>query len=507
MFQPIVLQPQLIHAFSRLIADKLGFHLREQSHTAFWQKVLLRVKALGLSSVEAYYQLLNSSYQPVTENSEWRELINFLSITESYFFRDQGQFALLRTHVLPELIAHKQKLTVEGSAKERSLKIWSAGCATGEEAYSLAILLKELIPADEDWSLFILGTDINQAALAQAQRGVYSDWSFRSVQAETQKKYFQPHHQGWKIISDIAKLVTFRLDNLVGITATDFENHISNLDLIICRNVFIYFNPDAINLTLQCFYQALSPGGYLLTGHTELHGHKHHQFKVKAFSQSVVYQREANSAPGTSTILPELNILSLKPEKNLQLAVPKERSSSQPIASRLEPERADITVLETIIERIKRKAYADAIAQAKQLVAQNIYPFRAYCLLAEAYANLGQHASAVAACQQAFQYDPLAVEPLYLLAQVAQEQGDLERAKSLLKRVIYLAPSSTFAYFELGCLYEQQGNLEKAQRNWRSSLNDLKRLAGETIVDGCKDLTASKLLMAIEQKLSQEAFT
>lgn len=510
MLQPVVLQPHLIDAFKRLIADKLGFHLREQSQAIFWQRVLQRVQVLSLPSLEAYYQLLSSNHQPITENPEWRELISFLSVTESYFFRDQGQFSLLRNQILPELIAWKQKLASEGRTQERSLKIWSAGCATGEEAYSIAILLKELIPAEEEWALSIIGTDFNQAALLQAQRGVYSDWSFRSVHSAIQKKYFQQYRREWKISPDIAKLVTFRLDNLVSNNHYSSEPDITNIDLIICRNVFIYFDAKAIDQTLERFHQALSPGGYLMTGHTELHGHRNHPFKIKSFSESVIYQRAFGEslkpviAPQSSHISPLIY-----PQKvtTLSTSCPTACTSLSTKPDHTELNSEGIAVLEDIITLLKQKFYGSAIAQAKQLISQNLYPFRAYCLLAEAYANLGQHVQAIQACQQAFQYDPLAIEPLYLLAQIAQDQGEVENAKSILKRVIYLAPTSIFAYFELGCLYEQQGNLEKARRNWQSSLNGLKQLTGETMIDGCKDLTASELRLVIESKLNQEACT
>lgn len=504
MLQSLALQPQLIDAFSRLIADHLGFHLREQSRSTFWQRVLQRVRALGLPSVEAYYHLLNVSHQSIVENPEWRELISLLSVTESYFFRDEGQFSLVKSHILPELIARKQKLAAMGHPEGRSLKLWSAGCATGEEAYSLAILLKQLIPDYEDWTIAIVGTDINQTALLQAQRGIYSDWSFRSIQPDIQEQYFKYHYQGWRITTDVSKLVTFKLDNLVHCDHIEAQSSLSNIDLILCRNVFIYFDADAIARVLERFYCALSPGSYLMTGHTELHGQKYDRFKLKIFSESVVYQREIETIPSSLKPLP-------KPNKNFSFRPPifnKSDAEGSPGLKDLESSTTDINegaiLLEAAIVSLNHKDYTSAIAQAKRLITQDLYPLRAYCLLAEAHANLGQYEKAMQACQQAFEYDPLAAEPIYLLAQIAQEQGDLESAKALLKRIIYLVPTSAFAYFELGCLYEQQGNLAKAQRNWQSSLNGLKNVSGETMIDGCRGLIAKELQGVIEQKMSQE---
>jgi len=515
LLKVIELQPQLIDAFSQLIANTLGFQLREQTRNAFWQKVVGRVKALGLPSIAAYHHLLQANGSNALDDPEWREIINFLSVTESYFFRDQGQFSLIKNHVLPELIARKRRLARQGAPGPRSLRLWSAGCATGEEAYSLAILLKELIPSDEEWTITVLGTDINWAALFQAQRGVYNTWSFRSVQSEILNKYFHPYQQNWMINPDLRSLVYFQVDNLLQNSPISSSSYSECVDLIICRNVFIYFTPDAITQVLNRFNQSLSPGGYLITGHTELHGRNYLPFQVKTFPESTVYQRAEETIPAIHPIFP---INYHCPETSI--SAPK---LSQPCLNSLEPvqviDHASETAvvepdleainnatsnLELLMALLERKAYTDAIAQAQLCITQNQAVFQAYCVLAEVYANLGQYEQATQACEQALQLDPLGVEPLYLLAHVAQEQHDLERAKTLLKRVIYLLPTAILAYFELGCLYAQQGNLKKAQRNWRLTWKELSRLSEDSIINGSRGLTVAELKMAVEQRLNPE---
>ncbi len=493
--QPISTQP-----FVDLIAATLGLRVREQEENALGHKLLQRIHALGLPSLEVYYQLLMTGHEAVVQDAEWLQLINALTINESYFFRDQGQFALLRQRVLPELIQAKQ---LSGLHPHRTLRVWSAGCSTGEEAYSLAILLKELIPAEQTWKVMVLGTDINESSLAQAKQGIYSNWSFRSVNPDIQKKYFQPHGQGWEVIPEIRSLVTFQLGNLVqdGCPQGQFKLH--QFDLILCRNVFIYFNPTAIATVLEHFYHALVPKGYLITGHTELHGQNLGQFQIRTFPESVLYQRPRTAslealplqAPSSSSLveLPKLLPPSPKPANLPPQVAPRE-------AEQLPSEADSIRELKQLI---RSKAYARAIEIARQLIERSPHCFQAYYFMAEAYANSGDYPNAVQTCQKVLELSPFAVEPIYLLAQISQERGDLEQARKLLRQVIYLVPSSVYAYFELGCLYEQQGNMARAYRNWQSALEGLQQLEFDATVDFQARITAAELQAVLEQKLNQ----
>ncbi|HEY9664489.1 MAG TPA: CheR family methyltransferase, partial [Allocoleopsis sp.] len=158
------------------IATTLGIRIRDSDRTLIWQRILTRVKVLGLPSAEAYHRFLAIKSQSIAWEAEWRELVNLLTVTESYFFRDQGQFGLLRHRIVAELI-QRQRQACESTPYHRpQLRVWSAGCSTGEEAYSLAILLKELIPDNSAWDIRVLGTDVNGAALERAKRGLYNDW-------------------------------------------------------------------------------------------------------------------------------------------------------------------------------------------------------------------------------------------------------------------------------------------------------------------------------------------
>lgn len=277
----------LSQLFIQLIATHTGLQIRPQDQTALLQKILTRMKAIKLAVPEKYYQLLANNSQE--SQNEWRELVMLLTINESYFMRDKGQFSLLEKVIFPELIEHKRKLQKALGIKP-TLRIWSAGCSTGEEPYSLAIILKQLIPDWERWEILVLGTDINEKAIEKAQHGIYSNWSFRLVDPELQKRYFNRHALEWEIDKKLRQYVNFSCVNLASDNYPDIAQNIYNMDLIMCRNVFVYFEAKYISLVLKKFSKTLRPGGYLMTGHAEVHGQIMNEFKVKIFPESIVYQ-------------------------------------------------------------------------------------------------------------------------------------------------------------------------------------------------------------------------
>jgi chemotaxis protein methyltransferase CheR len=271
----------LREAFIRLIAKQTGLEIRERDKTALSEKIILRMKALKLEIPETYYHLLTVSTPE--SRQEWEQLAILLTNIESYFFRDKDQFALLRDRILPELIERKQN--------NKTIRICSTGCSSGEEPYSLAILLKELLPELEQWNLTIIGIDINQEALQKAKKGIYRPWSFRRVDREIVQRYFQLKNDEYHIDASIKQMVTFKILNLVNDIFPIPNSELSEFDLIVCRNVFIYFDSPAIEQVLNKFYNALQNFGYLITGHAELYGQNLSQFQTKVFPESVVYQR------------------------------------------------------------------------------------------------------------------------------------------------------------------------------------------------------------------------
>jgi chemotaxis protein methyltransferase CheR len=213
-----------------------------------------------------------------------------LTIGESHFFRSQTQFEALRAGILPQLIAARRD--------SRRLRVWSAGCATGQEPYSLAIDLERLLPSIDDWDVLILATDISSPALASGQRGLYRQWSFREVPEDIRRAYFIDHGDRLEVIPRIRQRVTFAPLNL----ATDrYPSLLSNtveIDLILCRNVLIYFSQAVAAEILGRLGDALSDGGWLMLGPAEAGYARQVGLVPKRVSGALVHQRERPTITG-----------------------------------------------------------------------------------------------------------------------------------------------------------------------------------------------------------------
>lgn len=547
----------LIQDFIKLISSYTGLQIRIQDRETLCKKIWLRIKILKLNSPEAYYQLLNSNSE--ASEKEWRELELQLTTVETYFFRDRGQFSLLRNQILPELIEQRQQ--------ERSLRIWSAGCSTGEEPYSLAILIKELLPNYQDWNIFILGTDLNIEVLEKAKRGIYNPWSFRMVDNNLKNNYFLPYKNELKIDEKIRKMVTYHYGNLVNDFYPSSLNDIHSMDLIVCRNVFIYFDNISIASVLKKFYHTLNPGGYLLAGHTELHGQDLGQLQSVIFPESVIYKRSKNpqklsrlyasnlpknlenqpknaqhdwmpdekidtkefsfsihpqnqipQIPNTilnthplsvlppnvstpTTSYPSQNTQSGPNQPIITSATLPQTQSAHTITAKNYQEATQYKILIEAEKLFQQEAYPEAIKKAEEAIILHPSNFGAYSLLARAYANIGEYTKANHYCQQALALDSFSVVPYYVLAHLAEEQGNIEQAKMFLKRIIYLAPFSIAAYLELGSIYEQEGDNHRAQKMRHTALELLQQLPTSTVIEQQGGMTADELLVYVKKLL------
>lgn len=339
---------------------------------------------------------------------------------ETYFFRDKGQFDLLRLRLLPELIERRHKT--------KTLRLWSAGCSSGEEPYSLAILIDLLLPKRDDWKIFILGSDINPDLLQKAQQGHYRKWSFRMVPATLQQHYFRQSGDEWILDERIRQMVTFQKLDLI---KSSFFNKaiLQEMDLILCRNVFIYFPSDTVKIVAEKLANTLNQGGYLMTGHTELIGHCLPQLESKLFPDGLVYQR------GLTT----------------PVKIPLSKNKSFPVLNRALPS--------------VELPLADNLALAQEL------------------ANRGEYTQAEQQCRQALVVTPLAVEPYFLLAQLAQLQRNFEQAKEFLEKILYINPHHIAAHLELAALYERTENWSQAQKLRNLALNILCTLPPEMVLE------------------------
>jgi chemotaxis protein methyltransferase CheR len=495
------ISPQLRENFVNLIAQQTGIEIRAQNYGSLSDNILSRVKALRLPSPQAYYDLLATL--DVRGEEEWQQFVCLVTNRESYFFRDKGQFALLRQTILPELIRQNQRSKI--------LRVCSAGCSTGQEPYSLAILLRELIPDFDAWSVNIYGIDINRESLDHALKGLYNVWSFRQVEDEIKDRYFKNLAGYYQLDRQVKRAVRFQQVNLVRDSLPRPESDLRDMDLIICRNVFIYFTDQAIGRVVEKFFQTLKLNGYLLTGHAELGAHHVKAFHSKLFPESVIYQkRNGNFSTAVSTTTrytsteakpSALDTLAQQLEKTKINAVNSATVSHRPKINTGRAQTAvpntpkqDNPLLTEAQSLIDSKSYHLAQKKLEQILQQDPHNFSACYLMAELKANLGQYEPAKDWCQKAAILNAFDAKPYHLVAHIAEEQGNLEEAKQALKKIIYLEPKAIPAYLSLANLYRQEGDLNRSQKMQKSALKILQTLPPEMLFPELGNVQAQELL-------------
>ncbi|MFH1135674.1 MAG: protein-glutamate O-methyltransferase CheR [Pseudomonadota bacterium] len=264
-------------AFARLVRELAGINLHEGKKELVRARLAGRIRELELDGFHEYLEWLSED----RSGDELVRLLDSVSTNLTSFFREFKHFDFMARTMLPEMAA-------EGRKKGRSrLRIWSAGCSTGEEPYSIAMTVFEHSPYYAAGDFKILATDLSTRVLAQAGRGIYSEAAVRDIPTPLAKKYFQKGRgewQGWFRVKDILKRkVAFRRLNLI--EKLPFRQP---LDLIFCRNVLIYFDKQMQADLVGRFWQVLSPGGYLLIGHSESLSGLSRTFK---FIQPTVYRK------------------------------------------------------------------------------------------------------------------------------------------------------------------------------------------------------------------------
>lgn len=264
-----------------LINGFCGMEFAVDTRYVFERRLRDRLKDLGLKDFTEYYHHL--LYHP-NAKAELETAVDALVTNETYFFREDYQLKAFKDELLPELHG---RLSAEG---RRNLTVWSAGCSTGEEAYSVAILIEES-GLFEGWDVRVFGNDISRRVLAVARRATYGSSSFR-VMPERYESYFVETHDGRQVAPHIRAMCHFGHLNLLD---RDRAALIGRADVVFCRNVLIYFDDSARRQVIGSFYERLHPGGYLLLGHSESLLNTTTAFELVHLSSDMVYRRP--SAP------------------------------------------------------------------------------------------------------------------------------------------------------------------------------------------------------------------
>ena len=266
----------------RLLRDCIyahcGIYFDIESKYILEKRLSHRLLDLNFPSFYDYYHYLKYNRH---KEQELMDIMDVLTTNETYFFRESCQLKAFSDEIIPELITSK---TAQGN---RSLRIWSAGCSTGEEPYTIAMILST-IPQLDGWNIEIIGTDISQKVLQQARRAVYGKSSFRATEESDLRRFFVQQDDGYKVNSAIRELVTFSHLNLFD---NDRLSMFGKVDIVFCRNVIIYFDMSAKKRVIESFHSALYDGGFLLLGHSESLMNITTSFTLRHFKNDMIYQK------------------------------------------------------------------------------------------------------------------------------------------------------------------------------------------------------------------------
>jgi chemotaxis protein methyltransferase CheR len=263
--------------FSELLRNHCGLHFDDASRFLLEKRVGRRVRELGLGGYAAYHYELRSG----AGDEELATLIDLLTTNETYFFRERSQMRALVEEVVPDLLLHRRL----GSM--RPISIWSAGCSSGEEPYSIVALAIEagLEPGRD---IRVYASDISRPVLTKSRRGIYREASFRETSEELRARYFVEKDGLFRVCDEVKKHVDFIHLNLLDASKTAL---LGAMDVILCRNVIIYFDAETKRRVINTFYDRLRPGGFLLLGHSESLINVSSAFELSHLKRDLVYRR------------------------------------------------------------------------------------------------------------------------------------------------------------------------------------------------------------------------
>jgi chemotaxis protein methyltransferase CheR len=439
----IRLSPEEFDALRSLLASTAGLVFDDSRRESMGYSIAERMQQTGLREVSAYLARLED---PV----ERQRLVDEVTIQETHFFRNPPQIRALRKYVLPELIRH-------ADSRGRRLRIWSAGCSTGEEPYSVAMMLRELLPASSGWDAKVLATDVSKSALDAARAGVYGPRAVMNATPEDLGRFFVARPDGqYEVRQEVRDLVELRHHNLV----TEPVPYPSNehIDLVLCRNVTIYFARETTRELMKRLHECLRDGGYLFLGHSETLWQVSEDFHLVSLgsgeSAAFVYRRLDDTG-----------------ERRRVLPDRRTGEDAKPAERRVKPRRAErlVEILNKPVPVPKQKPKPPS---ADELVVQT-----------RAALAAGRYDEAARFAAEAVAVEPMRAEAFYLGGLALVDLGDDDRALVELRKAVYLDPQMGFAHFLLAGVLDRLGDAQAAAREYAAAADTLGLAPGDATAE------------------------
>lgn len=481
-------------SFSEFLAAEMGLHFPKGRWRDLERGIVSAAGEFDFKDAEACVAWLMSSRMT---RPQIEILASHLTVGETYFFRERKTFDALESHILPELIRSRRDA-------DRSLRFWSAGCATGEEPYSLAMLLNKMLPDLEDWNITILASDINPRFLRRAADGVYNEWSFRDSPSWIKESCFEKVKGGrLELLPRIRQMVTLAYLNLAEDVYPSLLNNTHAMDVILCRNVLMYFAPERSERVVQNFYRSLAERGWLIVSPSEAFHVLHSHFETVSFPGAILYQKSDNPRPSSEVFhgaeLEESPALPHPPFQTHTQPEPWENCVPEfieiPPAQGAEPPAAESASAadRRAFTLYELGRYTEAEEQILAGLTERPDDAKAMALLARIYANQRRLQEALEWCEKAITAEKVNAGFHYLRATILLEQGLPERACASLRSALYADPNFVLAHFVLGNLARRQGKSRKARKHFEAAGSLLSTLGREHVLPESEGITAGRM--------------
>lgn len=469
-------------AVARLVGERTGLSFAPNLRSSVEQRIKQRMTERSIPDLGRYRELLEA------DASAFQELVAELTVGETYFFREPEQLDFIRSRVIPEL--------VRSPSPGGGVRAWSAGCASGEEAYSLAILLKEV---GLGGTATVLGTDLSHERLDRARRARYSRWSLRGVPPEVVDRYFAQRGNQYALTPEIREGVTFRQLNLADESYPSLASGVWTMDLILCRNVLIYLDRATVAGVARRLMRALSPRGWLFLGASDPPLSGLVECETVITGAGVAYRHPSRPRARAATVSEPP---ARPPPPEPSASVPER---AKPPAPREPPARVaepppplDATEVTSLYAS---REYARAGERARRLLERDPGDPGLWILLVRALANQGELAEAGRACTAALEHHRTSAELMYLHALLLSAAEHYGEAVAAARRALYLDRRLVVGHLVLGSVLRSLGEDEAARAALRNAERLLASAPAEGVVPASDGETARRLLATVRLQL------
>jgi len=440
-------------AFCRLIAQRTGIVLQDHQLHNLRDTARRGCERFGYGDCAHYLHELQQS-QGLTTPLEY--LIAGITVGESYFFRDSEQIDLLRNTLLPEMIAAKR------ASGNLSLRVWSAGCSEGQEIYTIALLLHELIPDIEKWRIHLRGTDINSEVVSRAIAGRYSEWSFRATPSVLRERWFAPAGNEYEIHQKIRDMVHFAYLNLAADVYPSILSETNALDLILCRNVFIYLDRQTVQRCMSQYADCLLDQGILMLGASDPMYYRHVGLELVQTKWVGYFRKGGVQGTGLSGDRRVASPVAQVPAEQARLPVaPTQLPAS---GHTLRPDMAGI------IKLLKCSDWAAALVQLDKVCQPGSESSDFWQMKAKVLANMGRTELALQACERSLQLDIVNKHSYLMQGMILVELDRGAEAEAAFRRTLYLDHSFLEAHYELAMLRVRAKDMPGALKSLANAL-------------------------------------